>query len=103
MTSIDSQKELFHQVNVSCFWIEVDSVEKATSRIFKVGAISVLSHLKELCVRFGLKWNFESTRSGKTITCNRANRRTSYVSSRIKKSSSTTCVCGWLVRFKGVE
>ena len=79
MTSIDSQKDLFDQVNVSCFRIEGDSVENDTDRFFKVGDISVLSDLKELCRRFGLEWNFVSTRSGKTIACNRANRRTSSV------------------------
>ena len=41
MTSIDSQKDLLDQVNVSCFRIEEDSVEKALDRIFKVGAISI--------------------------------------------------------------
>ena len=56
-------------------------IQLKTVRIdfFKVGDISVLSDLNELCRRFGLEWNFVSARSGKTITCNRANRRTSSV------------------------
>ena len=39
MTAIDSQKDLLDQVNVSCFLIEGDSVEKVSDIIFKVGAM----------------------------------------------------------------
>ena len=59
--------------------------------------------LKDLCHRFGLEWNFVSRRSGKTITCNRASRTSSFVNSGIRKSSSIVCGYGWLVRFRGVE
>ena len=97
----DYVKELpFH---VSCFQIADESVEKATNRIFKVGDISVISDSKELVRRFGLEWNFVSTRSGKTITCNCASRTSSFVASGIRKTSSIVCGCGLLVRFRGVE
>ena len=62
-----------------------------------------MSDLKELCPRFGLEWNFVSIRSGKTITCNRTNRRISYVSSGIRKLSYIVCGCGWCGCFRGVE
>ena len=89
----DSVKKLpFH---VSCFRVADESVEKATNRIFKVGDISVISDSKELVRRFGLEWNFVSTRSGKTITCNRASRISSFVASGLRKSSSIVCGCGW--------
>ena len=62
-----------------------------------------MSDLKKLNRRFGLEWNFVFTRSGKTITCNRASRILSFVVSGLRKSSSIVCGCGWLVRFRGVE
>ena len=52
------------------FWIADESVEETTYIVFKIGNISVLVDLKDLCRRFGLEWNFVSRRSGKTITCN---------------------------------
>ena len=65
--------------------------------------MSLLDDLKELVRRFGLEWNFVSTRSGKSITCNRASRTSSFVNSGIRKSSSIVYGCSWLVRFRGVE
>ena len=80
-----------------------ESIEEATCRVFKIGDISVMVDLKDLCRRFGLEWNFVSRRSGKLITCNRASRTSSFVKSSIRKSLSIVCGCGWLVRFRGVE
>ena len=72
----DSGKQFsFH---VSCFRIAVEPVEEATYRVFKISDISVLDDLKDLVRRFGLEWNSVSTRSGKTITCNRASRILSF-------------------------
>ena len=51
--------------HVSCFRIADKSVKEATYRVFKIGDISVLVYLKDLCRRFGLEWNFVSRRSGK--------------------------------------
>ena len=97
----DSVKKLpFH---VSCFRVADESVEKATNRIFIVGDISILSDLKELVRRFELEWNFVSTTSGKTITCNCASRTSSFVASGIRKTSSIVCGCGWSVSFRGGE
>ena len=96
----DSVKELpFH---VSCFRIADESVEKATNRIFKLGDISLLLDLKELVRRFGLEWDFVSTRSGQTMTFNRASRVSSFVVTGLRKSSFIVCGCDWLVRFRGV-
>ena len=88
---------------VSCFRIADESVEEANCRAFKIGDISILVDLKDLCRRFGLEWNFLSRRSGKTIACNLASRSSSFVNSCIRKSSSISCGGGWLVRFRGVE
>ena len=59
----DSEKEL--PFYVSCFWIADESVEEATYRVFKIGDISVLDDLRDLCRRFGFEWNFVRRRSGK--------------------------------------
>ena len=64
-----------------CFLIADESVEEATCRVFKVGDISILVDLKDLCRRFGLEWSFVTRRSGKTIACNRTTRTCSYVNS----------------------
>ena len=37
------------------------------------------------------------------ISCNRTSRKTIYISSNIKKSSSITCGYSWFVCFKAVE
>ena len=87
----DSGKHFpFH---VSCFRIADESIEEATYRVFTIGDISVLINLKDLVRRFGLQWNFVSRRSGKTRTCNRANRTSYFVNSRIRRSSSIVCGC----------
>ena len=89
--------------HISCFQIANESVEDATYRVFKIGDILVLVDLKNLCRRFWLEWDFVSRRSGKTITCNRASRTSSFVNSGTRKSSSIVCGCGWLVRFRGID
>ena len=91
------------QFHIPCFRITDESVEEATYRVFKIGDISLLGDLKDLCRRFGLEWNFVSRRSGKTIACNRASRSSSFVNSSIRKYSSISCGCDCLVRFRGVE
>ena len=97
----DSGKQFpFH---VSCFRIADESDEETAYRVFKIGDISVLVDLKDLCRRFGLEWNFVFRRSGKTIACNRASRTSSFINSGVRKSLSILCGCGWLVRFRGVE
>ena len=88
---------------VSSFRIADESVEEASCRVFKVGDISLLVDLKDLCRRFGLEWCFVTTRSGKSITCNRASRTSSFVHSGIRKSSSIMCGCDWMVRFRAVD
>ena len=88
---------------VSSFRIADESVEEATCRVFKVGDISILVDLKGLCRRFGLEWSFVTRRSGKIIACNRTSRTWSFVNSGKGKSSSITCGCDWLIRFRGVD
>ena len=102
---VDSGNQFpFH---VSCFRIADELVEEATYRVFKIGDISILVDLKDLCRRIGLEWNFVSRRSGNTIACNRASRSSSFVNSGIRKSSSILCGCGWLcsarIKLEGVR
>ena len=99
--SNDSRKEL--PFRDPCFRVVDESVELATEWIFKVGDIFVLSDLQDLVRRFGLAWNFVSSRNGRKLTCNRASRSSPYISTGVRKSSSIVCGCGWLVRFKGVN
>ena len=77
MTRIDSQNDLLCRIDDSCFRVEGESVEKSTIRILKVGDKFILSDVKELCRRFGLEWNFVSSRNSKTISYNRASRKLS--------------------------
>ena len=58
---------VFYQINDYCFRVKGESVEETTNRLFKVGDRLILSKLKELCRRFGLEWNFVSSRNGKQI------------------------------------
>ena len=50
---------------VSSFRIADESFEEATCRVFKIGDISILVDLMDLCRRFGLEWSFVTRRSGK--------------------------------------
>ena len=93
----------FYQINDYCFRVKGESVEETTNRFFKVDDRLILSKLKELCRRFGLEWNFVSSRNGKQTYCNRVSRKISYVSSSTRKLSSITRGCSWLVRFKDIE
>ena len=56
---------MFCRINDSYVRIKGQSVEEATNRIFKVGDKFILSDLKDLCRRFGLEWNFVSSRDCK--------------------------------------
>ena len=98
MDCIDSQNDSFCQINDSCFRVEGKSVEETTNRMFKVGDRFILSNLKIVYRSFVLEWNFVSSRN-----CNRPSCKISYVSCGIRKSSSITCGCSWLHRFKAVE
>ena len=49
----DSGKQF--QFHVSCFGITDMSVEDAAYRVFKIGDVSILVDLKDLCRRFGLQ------------------------------------------------
>ena len=93
MDCIDSQNGSFCQINDSCFRVEGESVEEATNRICKVGDRFISSNLKEICRRFGMGWNFVSSRNRKEISCNCVSRKISYVSSAIRKSLSITYGC----------
>ena len=90
---------------VAEFTSSLQSVNEETNRVFKVGTIFVYSDLKELANSFGLKWNFVTVRSGKRISCNRAKRygKGSYRKSSSRKSSTITCGCGWVIRFKWID
>ena len=60
---IDSQNDLFYQINHSYFRVEGESVEEATNGNFKVGDRFILSDLEEFYRRFGLELNFVSYRN----------------------------------------
>ena len=64
MARIDSQNNLFCRIDDSYFRVKKELIEEATNRIFKVGDKFILSDLKEMCRRFGLEWNFVSSRNG---------------------------------------
>ena len=79
------------------------SVCSATNRLFKVGDIYVLVHLKKLAIHCGLMWTFVVNRSGTSL---RYNRSTSHGSNNkkviLRTSSSIACGCGWCIRFNWV-
>jgi len=79
------------------------SICSATNRLFKVGDIYVLDHLKKLVVHFGLMWNFVVSRSGTSLRCNRSTCPGSSARKAILRiTSSIPCGCGWYIRFKWV-
>ena len=47
------------------------SVAEATNRVFRLGYVHVLSHLKKMVQLFGMTWNFVTIRCGRRIFCNR--------------------------------
>ena len=67
MACIDIKMICFYQINDYCVRVKGESVDETTNRLFKVGDRLILSKLKELCRRFGLEWNFVSSRNGKQI------------------------------------
>ena len=80
-----------------------DSVRNATDRLFKVGDIYVLFHLKRLDVQFGLMWNFVVSRSDTSWRYNRYSRpRSSARKSILRTLSSIICGYDWCIRFNWV-
>ena len=83
-----------------CLRIDYDtSITVATKRVFVVGRKSISSSLKELAHSFGLKWIFGTSRSGKTIKCNRASRKSKYSHQGLRRTTSITCGCKWSIYF----
>ena len=80
----------------------VITVEVATVRIFAVRHVYILDDLRQLAKSFGLAWQFCTARSGMSITCNRANRKSSYSGLGVRRSTSISCGCKWSIRFLGV-
>lgn len=93
MAHIDYQNDLFCRINDSYFRIEGESVEETINIFFKIDDSFILFDLKELCCRFGLEWNFVSSRNGNSKSCNRASRKIYYVSTSIRNLSSITFDC----------
>ena len=86
-----------------CLHIDSDtSVEVATKRAFVVGRKFIFSDLKELAHSFGLKWIFYTFRSGFTMKCNRASRKSKYLHQGLRSTTSITYGCEWRIRFMGV-
>ena len=65
MARIDSQNDVFCQINDFCFRVEGGSVKDATNMIFQICDKYILSDLKELRCGFGLEWNFISSNNGR--------------------------------------
>ena len=103
MARIDSQNDLICRIDDSCFRVKGELIGEATNRILKVGDKFIPSDLKEMCPRFGIEWNFVSSRNGKKISCNHASRKISFVGASIRNTSSIACGRSWRVCFKDVE
>ena len=65
MARIDSQNDLICRIDDSCFRVKGELIGEVTNRILKVGDKFIPSDLKEMCPRFGIEWNFVSSRNGK--------------------------------------
>ena len=52
---------------------------------------------------FGLRWNFVASRSGRRITSTRAYRPGNVKKSLVMTSSSITCGCIYVIRFRSVD
>ena len=51
---------------------------------------------------FGFRWDFCTSKSGRTIKCNRATRHGSRVNQGLRIYTSISCGCGWSIRFRGI-
>ena len=61
--------------------------------------IYIFDDLRQLAKSFCLVWQFCTARSGKTINCNRANRKSKYTKMGIRRSTSINYACKWSIRF----
>ena len=99
----DGNDDVLRSSNDICLRIDSDTtVEVATERVFVVGHVYILDDLRQLAKSFGLAWQFCTARSGRSINCNRANRKSSYSNLGIRRSTSINCGCKWSIRFLGV-
>ena len=103
MARIDSQNDMFCQINDSCVRVKEELVEGATNRMFEVGDKFILFNYRNCVV--DLVWSRISylLQMVKKIACNRASCKISFVSYGIRKASSITCGYSWRVRLKAVE
>ena len=77
-----------------CLRINYDTfVEVVTNRVFVIVDKFILSDLKKLAHSFGFKWNFCTSRSGKTIKYNRTTRPRSSVNEGLRNVTSIACGC----------
>ena len=96
----DGNDYVLRSSNDICLRVDSDiTVEVATVRVFAVGHVYILDDLRQLAKSFGLAWQFCTTQYGRSITCNRANRKSSYSSLGIRRSTSISCGCKWSIRF----
>ena len=86
-----------------CLRIDSDtSVEDVKNRVFVIDHKFILSDLKKLAHYFGMRWNFCTSRSDRTIKCNRATLHGSRVDQGLRNITSATCACDWSIRFRGM-
>ena len=63
---------------------------------FLLVTLFLLSDVKKFDHSFSLRWNFYTSRSGRTIKCNRATRYESRVNQGLRSG------CDWNIRFRGI-
>ena len=99
----DGNDYVLRSSNDICLRVDSDiPVKVATVRVFAVGHVYILDDMRQLAKSFTLAWQFCTTRPGRSITCNRANRKSSHSSLGISRSTSISCSCKWSIRFLGV-
>ena len=90
----DGNDYVLRSSNDICLRVDSDiTVEVATIRVFSVGNVYILDDLRQLAKSFSLAWQFRTTKSGMSISCNCTNHKFSYSSMRIKRSTSIRCGC----------
>ena len=96
-----SSEDVLRNCDEVCQRIDYDtSIADATNRVSVIGHKLILSYLKILSHSFGLRWNFCTSRSSRTIKCNRATRHGSRVNQGLRNVTSITCGCDCNIRFR---
>ena len=99
-----SLEDVLRNFDEVCLRIDSDTyIKDATNRIFVVVQKIILSDVKKLTHSFGLKWNFCTSRSSRTIKCNRATYHGLRVNQELRDFISITCGYDWSIRFRCIS